>query len=126
LFAVTTCLPDASAFRMKVRAGSRPVGVADQREPPEVESLARPGEIGVGDAAEHEPAAGARLHLRAVTLEHLDHATADRAEAQEGDLDLVHHTRRGAALAQVRSERTLFLGEVSEGAAAAPSDVIGS
>ncbi len=110
LLAVTTCLPAASAFRMNVRAGSSPpdqldddldlrvvedlVRVADQREPREVEPLARPREIGVGDAAEHEPAARALLHLGAVALKHLDHAAADRAEAEKGDLDVVHHVGR--------------------------------
>ena len=37
-------------------------------------------------------AAGALLHLGAVALEHLDHAAADRAEAQKTDPDLFHRT----------------------------------
>ena len=45
------------------------VRIADQRQRPEVEPLARPREIRVRDAAEHEPAAGALLHLGAVAFE---------------------------------------------------------
>ena len=43
---------------------------------------------------EDEPAARALLHLGAVALQHLDHAAADGAEAEEGDLDVGHGGRR--------------------------------
>src|SRR5206468_4273075 len=98
-------MPKAERMRL---AGSPSLTARISGMPPAVESVARAGEIGVGDAAEHEPAAGALLHLGAVALEHLDHTAAHRAEPQEGDLDLVHHTMvaPGTPARERRSGRT--------------------
>ena len=69
---------------LDLRVVEHPVGVADQRQPRQVEPLARPRQVGVGDAAKHEPAARALLHLGAVALQDLDDAAAHRAEARAG------------------------------------------
>jgi hypothetical protein len=77
---------------MKVRAGSSPpissmtiwtdglARVGGERQARQVDPVARPGEVRVGHAPEGEAAPRALGHLRAVALEDLGHAAADRTQ----------------------------------------------
>ncbi len=72
------------------RVVEHPRGVGDEGEALEVQTFSLARRIGIRDGVQGEPATGALLHFGAVRLENLDDAAADRAEAEEADLDLVH------------------------------------
>jgi hypothetical protein len=86
--------PDQLDDDLDLRVVEGLVGVGHQGELRQVEPLARPLHVGLGDAVKHEPAARPLLHLGAMGLQHFDHAAAHRAESEKGDLD-VGHVRPG-------------------------------
>src|SRR3990172_6750700 len=90
-----------------------PRGVRDERETLEVQPLARARHVGVSDGVQGKPAPGALPHLGAVGLEDLDDAAADRAEAEEADLDLVHANLDFDPKGPVSRRRPLRVGAVS-------------
>ena len=69
--------------------------VARQRQALEVEPLAGPGEVGVGDGGQGQPRAGALLEHRAAALEDLDDARTDGAEPQKADTHVTDAAHRG-------------------------------
>src|SRR5262249_25765721 len=71
----------------------------------EVEAFAGPHGVGVRYRLQAEPAARALLHLWAMRLEDLDHAAADRTEAQEADRDRVDGGTGRAARRAVSERR---------------------
>ena len=67
------------------RVPEHPGGVARQRQRREIKTLARAGEVGVGDRGQSETSAGALLQHLASALEDLRNPGPDGAEPQQTD-----------------------------------------